>query len=318
MKRNKYRHLSYREREMIASMRLLRYSLRKIAKALDRHPSTVSREIRRNAYVTDGYYRTRFAQENYNARRSNARKGTQYTRDQWHPVIKLLKEKYSPEQISGYLAKKRILQISHETIYRYIWRDKAEGGELYKNLRQSPKIRRKRYAAKDSRGRLESKKTIDDRPAIVDTRSRIGDWEIDTMVGPSKSCILTIVERKSGFLMIGKLNTRKAIDINHRLMKLIDRCPYNFKTITTDNGTEFHSYKIIERRKKVPFFFAHPYHSWERGTNENTNGLIRQYIPKRTAMDHLSQQQCNAIADKLNNRPRKRHAFKTPKEIFYN
>jgi len=127
-----------------------------------------------------------------------------------------------------------------------------------------------------------------------------------------------MVERKSGFLMIGKLPSRKASPTNDRLIKLIDRWPQRFKTITTDNGVEFHSYKIIEKKKNIPFYFTQPYHSWEKGTNENTNGLIRQYIPKGSSMEDLSQHQCNAIADKLNNRPRKRHGFKTPKKIFYN
>ena len=318
MKRNKYRHLCYEEREMIAMMRTHRLSLRTIAKALKRSPSTISREIRRNAYVTDGYYRTRFAQENTNERRRRARYGTQFSKAQWRIVIKLLKEQYSPEQVSGYLALEGILQISHETIYRYIWCDRASGGKLYKHLRQSPKIRRKRYGAKDSRGRLAGKRMIEARPKIVDKRSRVGDWEIDTVAGSTRACILTVVDRKSGFVVIGKLPSRKAEDTNNRLKQILDKYSGRFKTITADNGSEFHGYKAVEQSKKITFYFAQPYHSWERGTNENTNGLIRQYLPKGTSMDDLSQHQCNAIADKLNSRPRKRHGFKTPNDIFYN
>ena len=181
----------------------------------------------------------------------------------------------------------------HEVIYQYIWRDKANGGSLWKSLRQSSKKRRKRYNAYDSRGRLANKRHIDDRPVTVEGRRYFGHWEIDTVKGTgSKDCIVTIVERKTGFVQIGKLNNSSTAELNKRTLKLINRCNHCFKTITSDNGTEFHQYKKIEEQTGVKFYFANPYHSWERGTNENTNGLIRQYLPKGTSMESLTQHQC--------------------------
>lgn len=208
--------------------------------------------------------------------------------------------------------------ISHETIYQYIWRDKAAGGNLWAYLRQSPKQRRKRYRAYDSRGRLANKRHISERPQTVETRRYKGHWEIDTVLGAASSdCIVTLLERKSGLVQIGKLKDRSTASLNKRVIKLINRDPSAYKTITADNGTEFHQYKHIERVTNAKFYFATPHHSWERGSNENVNGLIRQYLPKGRTMLHLTQQQCDVIASKLNSRPRKRFNYKTPEEIYY-
>lgn len=208
--------------------------------------------------------------------------------------------------------------MSHETIYQYIWRDKAAGGQLWRHLRQSIKQRRKRYKAYDSRGRLAGKRHISERPKIVETRRTREHIEIDTVIGKgSKDCIVTMVERKSGYVLIGKLKDRTTRSLNKRTIQLLNREAAVFKTITADNGTEFHQYPEIEKATDVRFYFATPHHSWERGSNENTNGLIRQYIPKGASMKDLTQQQCDRIAKKLNTRPRKRHGFKTPEEILY-
>ena len=161
---------------------------------------------------------------------------------------------------------------------------------------------------------------IDERPDEANQRSETGHWELDSVLGTltSQHCISTIVDRMSGYLMIGKLEAKSKYETNQRLSKLIERCGgYKFKTITPDNGTEFHGYREIEKRHGVKFYFAHPYHSWERGTNENTNGLIRQYLPKSRSMVGLSQAKCNAIANKLNDRPRKRLGYLTPNEVFH-
>jgi IS30 family transposase len=161
---------------------------------------------------------------------------------------------------------------------------------------------------------------IQERPASVEERRRIGDWEIDTMMGQSlgecSHCILTLVERKTGYVLIGKLPARTAEEATRATVELMTRHRKAFHTITADNGTEFHSYDIIEAVTGVKFYFATPHHSWERGTNENTNGLIRQYLPKGQSMARLTQAQCDAIASKLNHRPRKRHDYKTPNECF--
>lgn len=208
--------------------------------------------------------------------------------------------------------------MSHETIYQYIWRDKAQGGDLWTHLRQSPKQRRKRYKAYDSRGRLADKRNISERPASVETREDKGHWEIDTVHGRgSLHCIVTLLERKTGYVMIGKLPNKTAISLNKKTITLIRRKPLEFKTITSDNGTEFHQYKKIEKRCQTTFYFANPYHSWERGSNEHVNGLIRQYLPKVKSMETVTQRQCDRIAKKLNQRPRKRHNYKTPEEIYH-
>jgi len=230
----------------------------------------------------------------------------------------LLREDWSPEQAAGYLAKHDELEISHETIYRRVWDDRAAGGDLHRHLRCTAKKRRKRYGRYDSRGRLAGKRAIGERPAAVAGRRELGHWEIDTVMGQgSDHCIVTLVERAAGFTLIGKLRSRTAAELNRRVLQMIQSSPYPFKTITADNGTEFHSYAEIERKTGVKFYFATPHHSWERGTNENTNGLIRQYLPKRTSMAQVGQRHCNRIARKLNTRPRKRYAFDTPEERLH-
>jgi IS30 family transposase len=159
---------------------------------------------------------------------------------------------------------------------------------------------------------------IGERPASIENRRRLGHWEIDTVMGKGdKDCIVTLVERKSGFTLIGKLADRTVSALNLRVLQLIQRNPSDFRTITADNGTEFHGYRAIEKATGVRFYFANPHHSWERGTNENTNGLIRQYLPKGESMAHITQWDCDQIAYRLNTRPRKRHAYKTPEECFH-
>jgi IS30 family transposase len=189
-----------------------------------------------------------------------------------------LKEQWSPEQIAGRLRREGRLRISHETIYRYIWHDKRRGGTHYKHLRQAGKKRRKRYGAYDSRGRLAGKRPISERPAAVEDRTEVGHWEIDTVLGDGKPCVVTLVERTTGYVRVGKLRARTVAELNRATIDLLDSAPLPVHTITADNGTEFHGYKEIEASTGVRFYFATPHHSWERGTNENTNGLIRQYL----------------------------------------
>lgn len=231
----------------------------------------------------------------------------------------LIRKQWSPQQVSGYLRHKRLLRISHETIYRHIWDDKACGGSLYMHLRGARKNCRKRYGRNDSRGRLAGKRHISERPASVQGRRQIGHWEIDTVVGKgSQHCIVSLVERKTGYVLIGKLKARTVQQLNLGTLRVATPHADQFATITADNGSEFHGYALIEQALELKFFFATPHHSWERGTNENTNGLIRQYIPKGIDMATLTQQDCNVIATKLNTRPRKRLDYKTPRECFYN
>jgi IS30 family transposase len=240
-----------------------------------------------------------------------------FTVQDFAQVNELIRRQWSPEQVAGHLSRLGQLSISHETIYRYIWRDKESGGLLYTHLRGAGKRRRKRYGSYDSRGRLAGKRLISERPASVEARQQVGHWEIDTVMGTgSKDCIVSLVERKTGLVIIGKLGDRTCESLNRRVIRLINRHDGAFETITSDNGTEFHDYRRIEERTEATFYFARPYHSWERGSNENANGLIRQYLPKGTSMAAVSQQLCNSIARKLNARPRKRHGFMSPQECY--
>jgi transposase, IS30 family len=312
-----YRQLPPGERYMLAALRKQGSNQSEIARSLDRHRSTISREITRNRSRSDGRYRAFTAQERTNGRRSRSRRNLRFTAREFALVEELLCRQWSPEQVAGYLRRTGQLRISHETIYRHVWRDKRAGGLLYTHLRGARKRRRKRYGSYDSRGKLAEKRPISERPAAVETRRQQGHWEIDTVMGTgSRDCIVSLVERKSGLVLIGKLEDRTTQSLNRRVIRLINRHGGAFQTITSDNGTEFHDYKGIEQSTRVRFYFATPHHAWERGSNENANGLIRQYLPKGESMAGLSQQQCDAIARRLNTRPRKRLGFRTPSECY--
>ncbi|MBX3717148.1 MAG: IS30 family transposase [Burkholderiales bacterium] len=310
-----YRQITSGQRYMLAALRKQGLRNSAIAVALGCHRSTVGRELKRNGSVSDGHYRADKAQERANGRRSRSRRNQQFTPEDFAQVDALLARRWSPEQIAGRLALELGFSISHETIYRHVWRDKRSGGFLYTHLRCARKRRRKGYGHYDSRGRLAGKRHISQRPPSVEARQHFGHWEIDTMMGRgSKDCILSLVERKTGLVIIGKLPNRTTASVNARVLRIVTPKPEMFETITADNGTEFHDYAAIEQRTRTTFYFATPYHSWERGTNENTNGLIRQYLPKGASMAKLTQRQCNDIAYCLNSRPRKRLGYKTPLE----
>ncbi|HYG12009.1 MAG TPA: IS30 family transposase [Pyrinomonadaceae bacterium] len=314
----RYCQLTPAERYMLAALRRQGCNQAEIARSLGRHRSTVCREVRRNSTRADGHYRASTAQERTNGRRSRSRRNQRFSADDFMLIDGLLCRQWSPEQVSRHLGRLGYLDISHETIYRHIWRDKRAGGLLYTHLRGARKRRRKRYGSYDSRGILAGKRLISEQPAAVETRCQVGHWEIDTVMGTgSKDCIVSLVERKTGLLLIGKLHDRTTDSLNRRVIGMIKRHEGAFETITADNGTEFHHYHGIEARTTALFNFARPYHSWERGSNENANGLIRQYLPKGTSMAGLSQQQCNALARRLNMRPRKRLSFRTPLECYY-
>jgi len=312
-----YRQLAPAERYMLAALRRQGLNQAEIARLLGRHRSTVCREVRRNSTRADGHYRPFTAQERANGRRSRSRRNQRFSAADFTLIDELLRRQWSPEQAAGRLRRLGLLSISHETIYRHVWRDKKDGGLLYTHLRGARKRRRKRYGAYDSRGRLAGKRMISERPAEVEARERVGHWEADTVMGAgSKDCVATLVERKTGLVLVGKLADRTARSLSRRLTRLIRHSGAPVETVTADNGTEFHGYQSIERRTGATFYFARPYHSWERGSNENANGLLRQYLPKGQSMAALSQQRCNAIARKLNTRPRKRSGFRTPLECF--
>jgi len=311
-----YSQITLDERYTLSILRQLGYRPAAIARVLGRHRSTIGREVRRNSRP-DGAYRPLVAHSRAARRRSRARRHPRFTAADFRLVRRYLERQWSPEQIVGYLRRLGQLRISHETIYQHVWADRRAGGTLYTQLRGAAKQRRKRYGRYDSRGRLAGKRPITDRPAAVAARSEGGHWEIDTVLGADdRHCVLSLVERRTGYLVLGKLPARTADAVTRRAIHLIRRERQPVRTITADNGTEFHEYPAIERATGTTIYFATPHHAWERGTNENTNGLLRQYLPKRTSMAQLTQQACDAIARRLNTRPRKRLGFRTPEECY--
>lgn len=313
-----YHQITAAERYTLALLRQRGLSPAAIARVLGRHRSTIGREVRRNPSHSDGSYRPDLADWYARGRRSRSRRNRRFAPADWARIQALLRQDWSPEQIAGWLGRHQLLTISHETIYRYIWADKAAGGALFRHLRGARKQRRKRYGAYDSRGRLAGKRSITARPPAVEARRQLGHWEADTVLGQGQAgpCVLTLVERKTGYLVLGQLPQRTSAHVNRRARALITAQPHPVRTITVDNGTEFHEYAALEQVVPTRFYFATPHHAWERGTNENTNGLLRQYLPKRMSMAHLTQQDCHRLAAHLNRRPRKRLGYRTPEECY--
>lgn len=289
----------------------------RIGRMLKRHRSTITRELDRNQHRNGyGTYVVYKAQFHANGRRSRSRRGPQYSAEEWALIRHFVQEGWSPEQVSLVFRHYDVLRVSHETIYRYIWRDKKNGGQLYRHLRQSPKLRRKRHRTNDSRGVLRGKRGLSERPEAANLRLEKGHFEVDLMhSAKSRDCLLTLVDRKTRLVFIRKLKDKSMAEVNQALIPAIREL--GIKTLTSDNGPEFHDYKSIEEATGATFYFAAPYHSWERGTSENTNGLIRQYVPKRASMAGMTQWECNAIAKRLNSRPRKVLNLSTPEEAHY-
>ena len=311
-----YHQLTPDERYALAGCRLEGVGPSAIAVRLERHRSTIWRELRRNRSA-DGGYRPVIAERQAQNRRRLAHRPWRFTAADLALIGERLSWHWSPEQIAGRLRREGRLQISHETIYQYVWADKRGGGALHTFLRCAQKKRRKRYGSYERRGRVTGKRPIGTRPAIVDQRGRLGDWEIDTVLGDRDgACILSMVERRTGFVAIGYLTERTTQAVNRRAIALIRAQPRPVHTITADNGTEFHRYPVVEAKTAARFYFATPHHAWERGTNENTNGLIRQFLPKRQSMAPYTQRDCAAIAQHLNQRPRKRLEYRTPEECY--
>ena len=315
---SKYHQLTHDERYSITGLLRIGRTQAEIAVELGRSRSTINRELRRNVTRHDGHYRAEKAQQYSTARRRRERRRSWFSAEEMAQVEALLKKKWSPEQVSWALKERGVCSISHETIYRHVLRNKKAGGTLYTHMRIMSKKVRKRYNGKDSRGVLAGKRHITERPIEAEKRLQIGHWEGDTVIGRDKhACVLTLVDRRSGYAVIKKLKARTAAQATQATATAIAQQAGKIRTITFDNGTEFHSYAQLERDFPVTCYFATPYHSWERGSNENLNGLIRQYLPRGTCLKRLTQKECDYIANELNTRPRKRHGFKTPAEIYH-
>ncbi len=312
-----YAQLTQEQRYQIYAFLKAGFSQSTIAFEINVHKATVSREIRRN--LGKRGYRPKQAHVMAITRRHRADKFIKMTPQLIAIIENLIRNDYSPEQISGALKRNHRIRISHETIYHHILSDKITGGNLYQHLRRSNKKRKKRYGSQSLRGQIPGRVSIDQRPAIVDAKKRIGDWEIDTLIGKNhKGVLLTAVERKSKFTLIKKVPNKKANMIADATVNLFE--PYQKKvfTITSDNGKEFTNHDRIAKELKSGFYFAHPYHAWERGLNENTNGLIRQYFPKTMGFENITNDQIQMVMNRLNSRPRKTLGFATPNDIFFN
>jgi IS30 family transposase len=283
-----------------------------VAREIGVHKSTISRELKRNRGGR-GYrpkQAQRFAMERQKKSKSRIKS------EDWKLVEALIIKEWSPEQISNFFRDNQIVPISHEWIYQYIYKDKRDGGNLWKHLRCHKK-RRKRYGSYEKRGQIPNRKWIDDRPQIVEDRSRLGDWEADTIVGKGrKGAIVTLVDRKSRYLRMGLVGKRTKEAVKEMIISLLADFPVH--TITCDNGKEFTDHEGIANGLGAEVYFAHPYASWERGTNENTNGLIRQYIPKNTEFNKISNEDIQFVENRLNTRPRKCLSFKPPVVILNN
>jgi IS30 family transposase len=282
-----------------------------IANFLGVDKSTISRELRRNRGRRG--YRPKQAQRMAEERRQGGQ--PRITPAIWQQVEEKLRQQWSPEQVSTGLNEHGV-KLSHERIYQYIYADKRTGGDLHTHLRCQKK-RRKRYGHYDRRGKIPAQTSIEQRPAVVSERSRLGDWEVDLMIGKGHSgALVTLTERKSRFTLIRRVAAKTAEQVSQAIVGLLSGVAHR-ETITADNGREFAGHQTISRALDIGFYFAHPYASWERGTNENTNGLIRQYLPKSRDLSTLTTQEELFIMDRLNLRPRKCLGFRTPFEVFF-
>jgi IS30 family transposase len=310
-------HLTQEQRYTIANMKQLGYRQNQIATIIGKGKSVVSRELKRNQDYRSGAYRSDLAQRKYELRKSKKNHILRLDPDMKTMIDKLLVQKLSPEQIVGICRKDGTDMVSHETIYRYIWLDKKNKGTLYKNLRSQGKKYKSRSLKTDKRGQITGRKDIQERPKEVDKRERLGDLEIDTIIGKDhKRAILTINDRATGMLWMKKLEGKDAIKLAEATNELLaDYRPF-LKTITADNGKEFAAHQSIAEALNIDFYFAKPYASWQRGSNENLNGLIRQYIPKKTDFDTITDHDIEKIVIDLNNRPRKRFNFESPLNMF--
>lgn len=314
----KYSQLTLKERYHIYTLLQKGYSQKSIAIDLKVHPSTISREIKRNKNILTGQYDYEIAYLNTKKRHKNKNKYRVITKAIEQYIRAKLKDEWSPEQIAGRIKLDNKIKISHETIYRFIYYNKATGGRLYKHLRHKNKKYHKRDSLYQSRGTIIDRIMIDKRPKIVEKKSRIGDLEIDTIIGKDHiGALVTIVDRKSKFTLIKKVKSKHALIVTKALLEMLLPIKPIVKTITSDNGKEFAYHKEVSRYLESDFYFAHPYHSWERGLNEHTNGLIRQYIPKKTDFTKISKEEIVTIQNKLNHRPRKALNYKTPYEVFF-
>lgn len=311
-----YTQLTREQRYQISALLDNNLTQTEIAKTLGVHKSTISRELKRNTGKRG--YRPKQAHE-FTEERIKQRSKKRFIEPIWGVVNLFIKIDWSPEQISKRLAKLGILKVSHERIYQHIFADKLQGGSLYKHLRCQKKYKR-RFGGKDRRGQIVNRVSIDLRPDLVNTKERAGDWELDTIIGKNhKQAAVTIVDRKMKITLAKKVDHKDAESVKNAIIELLT--PFAsvglVYTLTADNGKEFAEHQAIAKALNCDFYFAAPYASWQRGLNENINGLIRQYCPKGSCFKHLDDEHFEFIMHRLNNRPRKTLGMKTPNEVLF-
>lgn len=306
------------QRYQIEAFRKSGVKVEQIAEYINKNQSSIYRELKRNSQKRGGY-NAQYAQMLHEERQERFRRARKFTEPIETRIDKFItEEQWSPKQIVGHCKKFNISMVSHERIYQYIRKDKAQGGNLYKELRHQLK-HRKRPVGGQKKITIKNRVSIDERPNKINNKERFGDWEIDTIIGKDrKGAIVTIVERKTAFFMMKKLvNGKKAIDLAKTVVEMLLPYKDQIHSITSDNGTEFAEHEFIADKLELDFYFAHPYSSWERGLSEYTNKLIRQYVPKKTSFKTYSEEYLTDIQHKINRRPRENLNFENPRDVFY-
>lgn len=310
-------HLTLEQRYKIETYRDLGKSLSQIGEYVGKDKSVISRELNRNSDNRGGAYKADLAHRKAEKRQKEKPKHIRFTEEVKSNVLDYLSQDFSPEQMVGRAVKEGKEMVSAERIYQHVWDDKKRGGKLYKHLRTKGKKYQKRGSSKGKRGVIADRVDIDQRPAIVEAKERFGDFEIDLVIGKGhRQALLTINDRATGLLFMGKVPSKEAKVIEAKTVELLADWKPLIQTITSDNGKEFANHKNIATTLNIDFYFAKPYHSWERGANENLNGLVRQYFPKDMYFENIDQQQIERVVNILNNRPRKRFGFDTPIEVL--
>lgn len=312
----KYKQLTHKERYQIYALIKEGLNYTQIARNIGYSKSTISREIKRNSNDKNTYHPDSASIESF-ARHKFKNKAIKINTTVEKYIRKYLKFDYSPEQIAGKLKLDKIVSLSHEAIYKYVYKNKDSGGRLYLQLPCKMKKYKSRSGSYSSRGMIIDRVSISKRPKIVDKKARVGDFEVDTIIGKyHKGSIVSIVDRKSKFTLLKKLPSKEAIQVSNAITDLLYPIRNITHTITSDNGKEFTHHKTISHALNADFYFCDPYSSWQRGLNENTNGLVRRYIPKRTDFEEVSDEEIQMIQYRLNHRPRKALGYKTPYEVF--
>ena len=306
-------HLTQEQRYTICCMLKQGYKKSEIARSINKNRSVIYNEVKRNSDKRNGVYSDELANKKYAKRQKDKTKHKRFTSSIQEGIEILLQEDYSPEQVVGTLKKQKKKTVSVERIYQHIWEDKKNKGSLHSHLRRQGRRYRKRGAAKDSRGIIKNRISIEQRPEIVENRERFGDIEVDLILGKNHNqAILTINDSASGMLKMKKIQSKKETVVTKAINELLEDWKPYLHTITADNGKEFAGHEQVADNLRIDYFFARPYHSWERGSNENLNGLIRQYFTKGSDFTNITNQRVKEVETKLNNRPRKRYNYENP------